>query len=99
MRNYNLIIFGLIAGLIFTSSVLAVPEKVEKAGEKLVGAVEDVATGWTELPEGIKDTTEESNIIEGVTVGAVKGTGEAIIKTGEGVLDAATCYIPEPEEE
>ncbi|MFH1645603.1 MAG: exosortase system-associated protein, TIGR04073 family [Candidatus Omnitrophota bacterium] len=97
MRNYSLFIFGLVALLIFASSALAVPERVKESGEKLVEGVEDVATGWAEVPEGIKETTEESNLIEGVTVGAVKGTGEAIIKTGEGVLDAATFCIPDEE--
>ena len=69
------------------------------AGEKLVEGVEETATGWTDIPEEIAETTEESNAIEGLTVGTVKGAGKAVVDTTKGVVKAATFFIPEEEGE
>ena len=46
------------------------------------------------------DTTEESNNpLVGVTVGTVKGAGEAVVKTTEGGVKTATFYIPDKQQE
>ena len=71
----------------------------EGPGEKLAEGVGDAATGWVEVPKEMADTTEETNVLEGVTVGTVKGTGEAVVKTTKGVIDAATFYIPDDKKE
>jgi len=73
-------------------------ESTKGPGEKLVGGVEETATGWTDVPKEMIDTTEDSNIIEGVTVGTVKGAGEAVVDTTKGAVDVATFYIPEEKD-
>lgn len=80
----------------FTLPVMA--QEAEGAGEKLAEGVEEIATGWVEIPNEIAETSEEANLIEGVTVGTVKGAGEAVVKTATGAVKAATFYIPEEEE-
>ncbi len=70
----------------------------ENAGEKLAGGIGDAATGWVEVPREMADTTQDTNVIEGVTVGTVKGAGEAVVKTTKGVVDAATFYIPDNQD-
>jgi putative exosortase-associated protein (TIGR04073 family) len=78
--------------------LLAMPVWAEgAAGEKLAGGIEDTATGWVEVPKEMAETTEDTNIIEGVTVGTIKGAGEAVVKTTKGAVDAATFYIPDSE--
>jgi putative exosortase-associated protein (TIGR04073 family) len=78
---------------------LALPVYAEgEAGEKLGHGIEDAATGWVEVPKEMADTTEETNVVEGVTVGTIKGAGEAVVKTTKGAVDAATFYIPDKEE-
>ena len=72
---------------------------VKEAGEKLVEGIEETATGWTDIPKEIAETTEESNVIEGLTVGTVKGAGKAVVDTTKGVVKAATFFIPEEEGE
>jgi putative exosortase-associated protein (TIGR04073 family) len=78
--------------------VLALPVWAEgSAGEKLVGGISDAATGWAEVPREMTETTKDTNIIEGVTVGTIKGAGEAVVKTTKGVIDTATFYMPDSE--
>jgi putative exosortase-associated protein (TIGR04073 family) len=71
----------------------------EGPGEKLAGGVEDTATGWIEVPKEMAQTSEDTNIIEGLTVGTIKGAGEAVVKTTKGAVDAATFYIPDAEKD
>ncbi|NQT95949.1 MAG: exosortase system-associated protein, TIGR04073 family, partial [Candidatus Omnitrophica bacterium] len=71
----------------------------EEPAEKLAEGVEETATGWVEVPKEIYETSEEENIIEGVTVGTLQGAAEAVEQTAEGAVNAATFYIPDEEEE
>lgn len=87
------------ASLIFIVifAVPAIAAEAKDAGEKLVEGIEETATGWVEVPKEIAETSEETNPIEGVTIGTIKGAGEAIVETTEGAVKAATFYIPEEE--
>jgi putative exosortase-associated protein (TIGR04073 family) len=87
--------------LIFIAAyaVCGYAQEAEDAGERLAEGIEETATGWTEVPEEIVETSEESNPVEGLTVGAVKGAGEAVVETAEGAVKAATFYLPDEEEE
>ena len=77
----------------FVLPVLAAEEPVEK----LSGGVKEVATGWTEVPKEMADTTQEKNVVEGVTVGAIEGAGKAVVNTTKGVVDATTFYLPDDD--
>lgn len=80
------------------TAILVMPAaSAEEPGEKLAGGVETAATSWTEVPREMADTTEEKNAVEGVTVGAIKGAGKAVVDTTRGVVDAATFYVPDEE--
>ncbi|MFA5068752.1 MAG: exosortase system-associated protein, TIGR04073 family [Candidatus Omnitrophota bacterium] len=76
--------------------LLALPGLAQQdPGEKLVQGVEDTLTGWTDLPQEIVETAQETNAVEGVTTGVIKGAGEAVIQTVEGVVETATFYSAE----
>jgi len=93
-----LVIFALAAFVTsLAAPALAKEEYIEETGEKLAEGVEETATGWTEVPKEIAETTEESNVVEGVTVGTVKGAGEAVVATTQGVVKAATFMVPSDE--
>jgi len=77
----------------FVLPVLAAEEPVEK----LSGGVKEAATGWTEVPKEMADTTQEKNVVEGVTVGAIEGAGKAVVNTTKGVVNAATFYLPDDD--
>jgi len=95
MRIKGLIVF-IIAIALTVSFVIKTSAK--DAGDKLAGGVKDTATGWAEVPKEMVKTSEETNVIEGVTVGTVKGAGEAVTKTTKGAVKAATFYIPDEDE-
>jgi len=77
----------------FVLPVLAAEEPVEK----LSGGVKEAVTGWTEVPKEMADTTQEKNVVEGVTVGAIEGAGKAVVNTTKGVVDATTFYLPDDD--
>jgi len=78
-----------------TEAAPAVKESYPKAaGDKLAEGVGETATGWTEVPREMVDTSKESNPLVGVTVGTVKGAGETVVKTTEGAVKTATFFIP-----
>ncbi|MFH1867684.1 MAG: exosortase system-associated protein, TIGR04073 family [Candidatus Omnitrophota bacterium] len=99
-RRCKRLISGILP-LIFIAAyaVCGFAEEADNAGEKLAEGVGEAATGWVEVPKEIVETSEESNPIEGITVGTLKGVGEAVVKTTEGVVKAATFYIPDEEGE
>jgi putative exosortase-associated protein (TIGR04073 family) len=82
-----------------TSAPAATPAEKEPypkaAGDKLATGVGETATGWTEVPKEMVDTSKESNPLVGVTVGTVKGAGEAVVKTTEGAVKTGTFFIPD----
>lgn len=99
-RKMKSMICGFAVLIFITTFALPVlAQEAEGPGEKLVEGIEETATGWAEIPKEMAETSEETNLIEGVTVGVVKGVGEAVIKTTTGAVKAATFYIPEEEEE
>ena len=71
----------------------------EEPAQKLSEGVKESATAWTEVPKEMADTTQEKNVIEGVTVGTIKGAGKAVVGTTKGVIDAATFYIPDEKKD
>ena len=77
---------------------LALPLWAEGAGEKLAGGIEDTATGWVEVPREMAQTTEDTNVVEGVTIGTIKGAGEAVVKTAKGGVDTVLFLIPDEQE-
>lgn len=87
--------------LIFIAAyaVCCFAQEAEDAGEKLAEGIGEAATGWVEIPKEMVETTEETNLIEGVTIGTIKGVGEAVVKTTVGVVKAATFYVPDEEGE
>ncbi|MFH1867474.1 MAG: exosortase system-associated protein, TIGR04073 family [Candidatus Omnitrophota bacterium] len=80
-------------------AVCGFAQEAENAGEKLADGVKDTATGWTEVPKEMVETSEETNVVEGVTVGTIKGAGKAVVKTAKGVVKAATFIVPDKEGE
>ena len=71
----------------------------EEPAQKLTKGIEETATSWAEVPKEMAETTEEKNIIEGVTVGTIEGAGKAVVGTTKGVVDVATFYLPDENKE
>ncbi len=66
----------------------------EKVGSKAVNGVTNVATAVLEIPKNIINTTNDSNVIFGVTGGFVKGIMHMTARMVTGVADIVTAPIP-----
>ena len=54
-------------------------------------------TGWIEVPKNIYDITVEKNFLLGITIGLIEGIGMFIIRTGCGVYEIVTFFVPVPD--
>lgn len=66
----------------------------ENAFDKLGRGLINTATGWGEYPKQIVETSKEHNVGVGLTWGQIKGVGMVVARTGLGVYDTATFYLP-----
>ncbi|MBI1975915.1 MAG: exosortase system-associated protein, TIGR04073 family [Candidatus Omnitrophica bacterium] len=69
--------------------------KSANPGDKLLRGVENLFTGWLEIPDEINDASKETNPFTAFTYGVAQGTGEAVTRTGVGAHDTATFFIPD----
>ncbi|MCB1986710.1 MAG: exosortase system-associated protein, TIGR04073 family [Burkholderiales bacterium] len=66
-----------------------------RAGMKIVSGVANVATGWMELPKNISLWSKrEPNEFVAITEGVLRGVVHTASRTGSGVLDFATFWLP-----
>lgn len=72
------------------------PGYIGMSSEKFVTGIANTATGFVELPKNIILTTQERNIVHGMTVGLVSGVMHTVARTVIGVFDVATFWIPTP---
>ena len=76
------------------------PETKEKEydwkGKLKRGAI-NIVTSPVEIAREIQITTEEKNLLNGWTLGLVKGLGQGLIRFGAGVLDVLTCPFNFPD--
>ena len=57
---------------------------------KLGNGLNNLLTGWMDVPRQIKAVTEDNDAIAGMTYGVVKGLGLTIARTIVGVFDTIT---------
>jgi len=65
---------------------------------KLGRGVGNILTGWIELPKNIYDTSVESNVFAGLTLGTAKGIGMTVMRAVVGAYETVTFPIPLPED-
>ena len=74
--------------------LMASPCFAENCFDKLGRGLINGATGWCEYPKQIVETSKEDNVAVGLTWGQLKGVGMGIARTGLGVYDTATFFLP-----
>jgi len=77
---------------------LSSPVFAQDMGRKLGRGLGNILTGWLEIPKNIYDTSVESNVFAGLTLGTVKGVGMTVVRTVVGSYEVATFPFPVPEE-
>ena len=93
---------GLLKGLIIGVAVVAILGMATQCYaqdpmKKLGRGIANVLSGWIELPKNIYDTSVESNAFAGITIGAAKGIGMTVVRTGAGIYETVTFPFPLPE--
>ena len=58
--------------------------------QKLGRGITNTALGWTELPKGIINQTKETNLVQGLIFGTLKGVCQTLARTVSGVADIVT---------
>ncbi len=89
--RFGVLCLAVILGVMFVSPVFA----EGNPGDKLKRGVENTFTGWLEIPDGVKEASEQTNPFTALTYGLTQGTGEAVERTGVGAYDIATFLIPD----
>ena len=74
--------------------LMATPCVAENAFDKLGRGLINSATGWCEYPRQIVETSWEHNVAVGGTWGQSQGVAIGVQRTGLGVYDTATFYLP-----
>jgi len=61
---------------------------------KLGYGLNNLLTGWVEIPRQISEVSNEQDMLAGITVGTIKGSVFAVGRTAAGALDAVTFMFP-----
>lgn len=61
---------------------------------KLDRGIANTATFWAELPADVCKVSREKDPLSGVTIGAVQGTFNAIVRGCTGIFDIVTFFAP-----
>lgn len=93
MRRKLFIYIILVIMIMNIASVCYAQDMARKLGR----GIGNILTGWIEVPKNIYDTSVESNILAGLTLGTVKGVGKTVMRTAVGVYETATFPFPMPE--
>lgn len=79
--------------LAFTSACFAGSGELGPVN-KLGKGINNLLTGWLELPRQITITTKEDGIKQGLTYGFINGLAYTIVRTVAGAIDAALFIVP-----
>lgn len=94
-QGLKICVFSLVILLISNAASVCYAQDAPK---KLERGLVNIITGWVELPKNIYQTSKETNILAGVTIGLAKGLGMTVVRTGAGIYDTATFPFPLPKE-
>ncbi|MCP5245375.1 MAG: exosortase system-associated protein, TIGR04073 family [Burkholderiales bacterium] len=90
-----LCMFFLLSSHAYAAENITTDTYFTRAGMKIVSGVTNVATGWMELPKNINLWSQrESRELVALTEGILRGIVHTASRTGSGVLDVATFWLP-----
>jgi len=67
---------------------------LQKVGDKLAAGSTNVATGWLEIPKNMILTSNQHNVVMGLTGGLLKGVLHTVGRTLSGSFDLMTFPLP-----
>ncbi|BBA34973.1 uncharacterized protein sS8_3030 [Methylocaldum marinum] len=66
----------------------------QDVGTKLGSGLSNLALGWVEFPKNIINTTNETNVLFGLSGGFLKGGLHTLGRIASGVVDVLTFPLP-----
>ena len=72
--------------------------QLHPALNKLGRGVSNALGGWLEVPLNIQQRYVEDDTAESLFTGLAYGLVKGVVRTGVGVYEAVTCFLPYPEE-
>ncbi len=95
MRSRTALIRLLIISMILSTSISTAAAE-NGPGNKLERGLINCFTGWIEIPKHAMHMKDKAgNPVSGVLYGTLHGTGQAIARTGYGMLDTFTFFVPD----
>ena len=85
--------FVIMCALLLTFASICYAES--SAWHRFARGFKNCASGWMEFPTNIYETSKEYNPFVGITYGSVKGALKTAHRTGIGVYDVGTFFVPE----
>jgi len=67
---------------------------VKMMGKKLSRGIDNLLTGWIEVPHQMQVTTSRRGILPGATWGFFRGMGFFLARTCVGLYESITFFIP-----
>ena len=100
MRKKSFAFFLLAAFLLLSATPLRA-EEIESYSwfDKLKRASINIVTSPVEIARSIQITSEEDSLLEGWTIGIVKGLGNGIVRLGAGVIELVTFPFDFPDDD
>ena len=77
---------------------ISVGYAAQDAFTKLGRGIANTFTGCVELPKNIAETSSKINLFTGLTLGAARGAGMGIVRTGAGIYEVVTFPFPLPQD-
>lgn len=87
---------ALFIAILATTTVAFAAEPVVTPLERLRDGALDLTTGWTKLFRVIAVETAERGPIDGLLVGSIKGSHQALSETTRGAYETATFFLSVP---
>ncbi|WP_119630258.1 exosortase system-associated protein, TIGR04073 family [Methylocaldum marinum] len=93
-RSTRIIFLSATAALVMSSASPASDDYGQDVGTKLGSGLSNLALGWVEFPKNIINTTNETNVLFGLSGGFLKGGLHTLGRIASGVVDVLTFPLP-----
>lgn len=93
-RSIRTIFLSATAALVMSSTSMASDNYGHDVGMKLGSGLSNLALGWVEFPKNMINTTNETNVIFGLSGGFLKGGLHTLGRIASGLVDVITFPLP-----
>lgn len=93
-KTQSLLLAGTLLAAVTANAAEPTGNYLSRVGEKFGTGIVNVATGFVEVPKSIYIESAAHGAAAGIPVGFFKGLFQTLGRTGAGVVEMLTFYIP-----